>query len=89
MATKNQRGRSDSELEKVNDQAWKRSSWVVNPSNPASVRPSWRDTLQDREIANRRPELILLTDDVYGTFADNYFISDACSEEHNSCVLVL
>ncbi|MCL4112930.1 UNVERIFIED_CONTAM: hypothetical protein GTU68_040485 [Idotea baltica] len=61
----------DSELEKLNDPSVK-AFFLVNPSNPASVRLSDETLFKIAEIANRRPELILLTDDVYGTFADNF-----------------
>ncbi len=44
----------------------------LNPSNPASVRLSDETLYKIAEVANRRPDLILLTDDVYGTFADNF-----------------
>ncbi|MFA0407877.1 bifunctional aspartate transaminase/aspartate 4-decarboxylase, partial [Vibrio splendidus] len=61
----------DSELEKLNDPNVK-AFFLVNPSNPASVRLSDETLYKIAEVANRRPDLILLTDDVYGTFADNF-----------------
>ncbi|MCC4861199.1 bifunctional aspartate transaminase/aspartate 4-decarboxylase [Vibrio splendidus] len=61
----------DSELEKLNDPSV-RAFFLVNPSNPASVRLSDETLYKIAEVANRRPDLILLTDDVYGTFADNF-----------------
>jgi aspartate 4-decarboxylase len=60
-----------SEIDKLKDPAVK-AFFLVNPSNPPSVRVN-RETL-DRiaAIARDRPDLILLTDDVYGTFADDF-----------------
>jgi aspartate 4-decarboxylase len=46
---------------------------VVNPSNPPSAKLSTvvLDQLADL-VANHRPDLIIVTDDVYGTFADDF-----------------
>jgi aspartate 4-decarboxylase len=62
----------DSELEKLKDPAVK-AFFLVNPSNPPSVQMGARAraTVQ-RIIAEDRPDLILLTDDVYGTFVDGF-----------------
>ncbi|ASQ14824.1 bifunctional aspartate transaminase/aspartate 4-decarboxylase [Sinorhizobium meliloti] len=63
---------SDEELDKLKDPAIK-VFFCINPSNPPSVK------LDDRSlkriagiVANDRPDLIILTDDVYGTFADDF-----------------
>jgi aspartate 4-decarboxylase len=46
--------------------------FLVNPSNPPSVRISDESLEYIADIVKERPDLILLTDDVYGTFADNF-----------------
>ncbi|EDL54883.1 L-Aspartate decarboxylase [Vibrio mediterranei AK1] len=61
----------DSELEKLRDPKIK-AFFLVNPSNPASVKLSDETLQKIADIANERPELIVLTDDVYGTFTDNF-----------------
>lgn len=45
---------------------------VVNPSNPPSVRMSDAGLAHIAEIVKKRPDLIIVTDDVYGTFADDF-----------------
>ncbi len=61
-----------SELEKLLDPQIK-AFFLVNPSNPPSVQigEKARDVLVDI-IQNQRQDLILLTDDVYGTFVDGF-----------------
>ncbi|MEZ9862898.1 aspartate 4-decarboxylase [Vibrio breoganii] len=61
----------DAELEKLNDPSIK-AFFLVNPSNPGSVKLSDETLYKIADIAKKRPELIILTDDVYGTFADNF-----------------
>ncbi|KAA1000956.1 bifunctional aspartate transaminase/aspartate 4-decarboxylase [Paraburkholderia panacisoli] len=62
---------SKKELDKLRDPKVK-AFFLVNPSNPPSVRIS-DDSLQYiADIVKERPDLILLTDDVYGTFADGF-----------------
>lgn len=46
--------------------------FLVNPSNPPSVKMSEENLDYLAEIIKKRPDLIILTDDVYGTFADNF-----------------
>lgn len=46
--------------------------FLVNPSNPPSVKISDEVLAYLVDIVRRRPDLIILTDDVYGTFADNF-----------------
>lgn len=59
------------ELDKLLDPKVK-AFFLVNPSNPPSVRIN-KETLEYiAEIVKKRPDLILLTDDVYGTFADDF-----------------
>lgn len=62
----------DAELEKLKDPAIK-IFFCINPSNPASVKMDDRslETVQ-RIVSESRPDLFILTDDVYGTFADDF-----------------
>jgi aspartate 4-decarboxylase len=46
--------------------------FLVNPSNPPSVRIDDESLDYIAAIVKERPDLILLTDDVYGTFADDF-----------------
>jgi len=59
------------ELDKLRDPKVK-AFFLVNPSNPPSVKVSDQSLKYIAEIVQERPDLILLTDDVYGTFADNF-----------------
>ena len=62
----------DSELEKLKDPSVK-VFFCINPSNPPSVKLDDRSLKKIADIvANERPDLIILTDDVYGTFADDF-----------------
>ena len=62
----------DNELEKLLDPEVK-AFFLVNPSNPPSVRCSDAVLEKIREIVEtKRQDLIILTDDVYGTFADDF-----------------
>lgn len=62
----------DSELDKLLDPAIK-VFLVVNPSNPPSVKINDAGLARIAEIVKtKRPDLIIVTDDVYGTFADNF-----------------
>ncbi|CAG4886253.1 bifunctional aspartate transaminase/aspartate 4-decarboxylase [Paraburkholderia saeva] len=62
---------SKKELDKLRDPKVK-AFFLVNPSNPPSVRINDESLEYIAEIVKERPDLILLTDDVYGTFADNF-----------------
>ncbi|MDR0219005.1 MAG: bifunctional aspartate transaminase/aspartate 4-decarboxylase [Enterobacteriaceae bacterium] len=62
---------SDRELEKLLDPAVK-IFFCVNPSNPASVKIEAHGLKKLADIVRRRPDLIILTDDVYGTFANDF-----------------
>jgi aspartate 4-decarboxylase len=63
---------ADAELEKLADPAVK-AFFVVNPSNPPSIRINADGLRKIGEIVkNKRPDLVILTDDVYGTFADEF-----------------
>ena len=61
----------EAELAKLADPAVK-AFFVVNPSNPPSVKVDARGMAQIAAIVRARPDLVLLTDDVYGTFADDF-----------------
>lgn len=62
----------DSELEKLKDPAIK-IFFCINPSNPPSVKLDDRSLKKISDIVkNDRPDLMVLTDDVYGTFADGF-----------------
>ncbi|SAL71775.1 putative aminotransferase [Caballeronia peredens] len=62
---------SKSELDKLRDPKVK-AFFLVNPSNPPSVKMDAASLEYIAEIVKERPDLILLTDDVYGTFADDF-----------------
>jgi aspartate 4-decarboxylase len=62
---------SKQELDKLRDPKVK-AFFLVNPSNPPSVKMNTESLEYIAEIVKERPDLILLTDDVYGTFADDF-----------------
>lgn len=62
---------SAAEIEKLRDPAIK-AFFVVNPSNPPSVKIDDAGLEAIARIVKARPDLIILTDDVYGTFADDF-----------------
>lgn len=59
------------ELDKLRDPKVK-AFFLVNPSNPPSVKMSDENLAYLAEIVKDRPDLIILTDDVYATFADDF-----------------
>ncbi|MBD9374076.1 bifunctional aspartate transaminase/aspartate 4-decarboxylase [Rhizobium sp. ARZ01] len=62
----------DAELDKLLDKAVK-VFFLINPSNPPSVKMDERGLERIAGIVKeKRPDLIILTDDVYGTFADDF-----------------
>jgi len=62
---------SEKELAKLEDPSVK-AFFLVNPSNPASHALSG-DTLKRLEqVVEKNPNLIILTDDVYGTFVEDF-----------------
>jgi len=62
----------DAELEKLSDPAVK-AFFLVNPSNPTSVSMQQKSLDKIAELVKtRRKDLILLTDDVYGTFVNGF-----------------
>ena len=62
----------DAEIDKLADPKIK-AFFLVNPSNPASyaMHADTQQRLVDL-VQTRRPDLIILTDDVYGTFAEGF-----------------
>jgi aspartate 4-decarboxylase len=62
----------DEELDKLLDKAVK-VFFCINPSNPPSVKMDDRSLERiTRIVKEKRPDLMILTDDVYGTFADDF-----------------
>jgi aspartate 4-decarboxylase len=76
----------DSEIAKLEDPRVK-AFFVVNPSNPASyaIRHQTLERIVEL-VRTKRPDLILLTDDVYGTFVDG-FRSLAAALPHNTILV--
>jgi aspartate 4-decarboxylase len=76
----------DEELEKLADPRIK-AFFLVNPSNPASfaIRQQSIDRLVEL-VKTKRPDLIILTDDVYGTFVP-HFRSLAAELPHNTILV--
>ncbi|OAT56616.1 bifunctional aspartate transaminase/aspartate 4-decarboxylase [Obesumbacterium proteus] len=62
---------TDEELNKLLDPNIK-VFFCINPSNPASVKLDDRCLNKIAEIVSKHPDLIILTDDVYGTFANKF-----------------
>ena len=62
---------SKKELDKLLDPKVK-AFFLVNPSNPPSVKIDDETLAYIVEIVKKRPDLIILTDDVYATFADDF-----------------
>jgi aspartate 4-decarboxylase len=77
---------ADEEIEKLADPRVK-AFFLVNPSNPASMamNPATQQQIVDL-VRTKRPDLILLTDDVYGTFAEG-FRSLAADLPHNTILV--
>jgi aspartate 4-decarboxylase len=63
---------SPSEMEKLKDPDIK-ALFIVNPSNPASTAMKPETVNQIKNIVNKHnPNLMIITDDVYGTFVDDF-----------------
>jgi aspartate 4-decarboxylase len=76
----------DTELKKLEDPAVK-AFFLVNPSNPTSVAMQQRSLEKlARLVETKRPDLIILTDDVYGTFV-NGFRSLAAAAPRNTILV--
>jgi len=63
---------TDEEIKKLEDPKIK-AFFVVNPGNPTGMALS-KETISKLTnlVKNKRPDLMLLTDDVYGTFVDDF-----------------
>ena len=61
----------DEELKKLEDPSVK-AFFLVNPSNPGSHSLSQETLNKIKQTVEKNPELIILTDDVYGTFVNNF-----------------
>jgi aspartate 4-decarboxylase len=63
---------SDAEIKKLEDPKIK-AFFIVNPGNPTGMALS-KETISKlvKLVKNKRPDLMLLTDDVYGTFVDDF-----------------
>lgn len=63
---------TDAEIKKLEDPAIK-AFFIVNPGNPTGVAMS-RETIAKivTLVKTKRPDLMLLTDDVYGTFVEDF-----------------
>jgi aspartate 4-decarboxylase len=62
---------SNDELDKLLDPDIK-AFFLVNPSNPPSVKMTDERLDYLAKIVAKRPDIIIITDDVYGTFADGF-----------------
>ena len=62
---------AEEEIAKLEDPGVK-AFFLVNPSNPASHALSERTLARLAQAVEKNPDLIILTDDVYGTFAKNF-----------------
>ena len=63
--------------------------FVVNPGNPYAVALSQESIAKIGAILERRPDLLLLTDDVYGTFVDGFrSLLGAFPQEHDRRLLL-
>ena len=76
----------EAEINKLLDPAIKMLC-LVNPSNPPSSKLSnpVLDMLADL-VTNKRPDLMIVTDDVYGTFADDFVSVFAKCPRNTLCV---
>lgn len=74
-----------SELEKLRDPKVK-AFLLVNPSNPTAVAVDAAAAAQIGEIMRERPDLILITDDVYAPFVEG-FRSLACVAPQNTILI--
>ena len=62
---------AETELAKLEDPSVK-AFFLVNPSNPASHALSEHTLRRLVQVIEKNPDLIILTDDVYGTFSENF-----------------
>lgn len=77
---------SDEELRRLEDPKVK-AFFIVNPSNPASFAMAAETQRKIVELVKtKRPDLLILTDDVYGTFVEG-FRSLAADLPHNTMLV--
>ena len=62
---------AETELAKLEDPSVK-AFFLVNPSNPASHALSDKTLERLKQVVEKNPDLIILTDDVYGTFVEDF-----------------
>ncbi len=62
---------AETELAKLEDPSVK-AFFLVNPSNPASHALSEKTLQRLAQVVEKHPDLIILTDDVYGTFVEDF-----------------
>lgn len=62
---------ADEEIQKLENPEIK-AFFLVNPSNPASHALSAKTIEKLKKVIEKNPKLIILTDDVYGTFVNNF-----------------
>ena len=63
---------TDEELKKLEDKKIK-AFFIVNPGNPSGMAMSKESLAKlTKLVKTKRPDLMLLTDDVYGTFVDDF-----------------
>ena len=62
---------TDAEVDKLLDPKIK-AFFVVNPGNPSAVALNQESIRKIGAVLEKRPDLMLLTDDVYGTFVENF-----------------
>ena len=62
---------AETELAKLEDPSVK-AFFLVNPSNPASHALSEKTLARLVQVVEKNPDLIILTDDVYGTFVEDF-----------------
>ena len=62
---------AEAELTKLEDPSVK-AFFLVNPSNPAPHALSANTLARLAQVVEKNPDLIILTDDVYGTFAEDF-----------------
>lgn len=75
-----------SELDKLRDPAVK-AAFIVNPSNPTANAMSGANRAYIKQIIDEsNPQLMLLTDDVYGTFIPNFHSLFASLPYNTACI---
>ncbi|MFC0277574.1 bifunctional aspartate transaminase/aspartate 4-decarboxylase [Enterococcus devriesei] len=59
------------EIDRLND-AKVKALFIVNPSNPGSKALNSNALAAIREVVQKNPDLMIITDDVYGTFVEDF-----------------